>query len=174
MRKAASQSLRSRIRTNANLLNSHGRQRHVTFQRDLPRRDPSSVHPVDRQCERPCPGGIAEMTRIDHDIESYGGLTSTIECLPEQLRISKVQPISGPEQRIEELQRENGRLRQELSYYKDTRKVLMTLLQSTHELQQSLQETLMEASKGVAISEQRYVEYWAGHHNEGNLEENVF
>lgn len=174
IRKAASEDLKTKLRTNAGGTESHDRARHVTFPSELPGRNSSTVHPAYRRSPRPLSGRAADMAPIDHEVEGYGGVTSTIECLPDQLRISKLRPIPSPKQRIEELQRENGHLRRELSYYKDTRKVLMKSFQSIHESHQALHETLTEATRGVAISEQRYIEYWRYHRSEANIKENIF
>ena len=159
VRQAASEGLRSKLRTNAGGAEGHDYGRRVTFQDELPQRNSSSVHPAYRRSPRPLSGRASDMTPIDHKVEGYGGVTSTIECLPDQLRISKVRPIPSPKQRIEELQRENGHLRRELSYYKDTRKVLMKSFHSIHESHQALHETLAEASQ---ISSRRYFLYCLG------------
>lgn len=114
------------------------------------------------------------MTPLDHQIAAHGGTTSTIECLPHRLRISKVQRISGPQQRIEELVRDVGHLNQELSYYKDTRKVLMKLFDSVKASHEALQVAVAEADRELAISEQRYVSYWVPHYDDRIIEESIF
>ena len=82
--------------------------------------------------------------------------------------------MTDPKSRIEELQREMGHLRQEIRYYKDTRDVLMKFFESVQASHQELREALTEASRGIAISEQRYIEYWAPYRKEGNILETVF
>ena len=114
------------------------------------------------------------MTALDHRIAVHGGTTSTIECLPHRLRISKFQQTPGPQQRIEELVRDVGHLNQELSYYKDTRKVLMKLLTSVKESHEALQAAVVEADRELAISEQRYIRYWVPHYDGRTIEENIF
>lgn len=49
----------------------------------------------------------------------------------------------------------------------------MKMLEATKASQHMLQEILTEATRGVAISEQRYVGYWVPQYQSG-YEENVF
>ena len=173
MRKAAAEVVRAKIRSTAASPKSQTHDRHVRFQTDLPTRD-SPVHPAYRQRERPRSGTAGLVAPIDHEIALHGGSTSTLECLPHRLRISKAQPATDPKSRIEELQRENGHLRREITYYKDTLAVHVKFFDSIQVCAQELRDALTEASRGIAISEQRYVEYWAPYRTEGNILENVF
>jgi len=174
VRKAAVEDLKIKLRTTPTDLKGREGDRHVTFEEDLPRRDLLPTHPAYRHRDRPLSGRAGDVTPIDHRIAHHGGSTSTLKCLPYCLRISKAQPATGPKERIEELQRENGHLRRELTYYKDTRGVLMKLFDSIQACHQSLEKALTEATRGVAMSEQRFVDYWAPHRDEGNIEERVF
>ena len=169
-RRKASETLKSTLRTHINGIASQPQGRHVKFQDSPSTQKPSSVYPAFRQR---LSGLVNEVTEVDHKIARRGGSTSTIECLPYRLRISKVQPLATPQQRIEELQRENGHLRRELIYYKETREVLMKMLEATKASHKRVRDILTEATHGVAISEQRYVGYFAPRDDNG-YEENVF
>ena len=57
-------------------------------------------------------------TTLDREIAYHGGTTSMINNLPERLRVFKKQQLTS-QQRIKELTRENGRLRQELAFYRE-------------------------------------------------------
>ncbi|CAF9939954.1 hypothetical protein IMSHALPRED_001694 [Imshaugia aleurites] len=176
-RKAASNQLRGKLRTafrGTSPRPEGAAQRRVTFQTPPPKRELSESHRHLRQRERPRSGRAGDVTALDHQIAIHGGTTSTIECLPHRLRITKVQQTSGPQQRIEELVRDVGHLNQELSYYKDTRKVLMKLFDSVKASHETLQAAVAEADRDLAISEQRYVRYWVPYYDDHTIEENIF
>lgn len=176
-RKAAANQLKGKLRTafrGSSPRPEGPTQRRVTFQTPPPKRELSETHRALRQRERPRSGRAGDVTALDHQIAVHGGTTSTIECLPHRLRISKAQQTSGPQQRIEELVRDIGNLNQELSYYKDTRKVFMKLFDSVKASQETLQAAVAEADRELAISEQRYVRYWVPHYDDRTIEENIF
>ena len=176
-RKAASDQLKGKLRTTSKASSPRAEgpsQRRVTFQTPPTNRAPSETHPALRQRERPRSGRAVDVTALDHQIAVHGGTTSTIKCLPHRLRISKGQRTSGPQQRIEELVRDVGHLNQELSYYKDTRKVLMKLFDSVKASHEALQVAVAEADRELAISEQRYLSYWVPHYDDRTVEENIF
>ena len=75
---------------------------------------------------------------------------------------------------MKELTKEIEYLRQELAYYKNTRKVLMKFYGSIDELHRMIGNALCETIKGVAISEQRFLDYWRIHHDDRNFVDNVF
>ena len=173
MRKAAAEAFRAKIRSPTTGTKSRSHDRHVRFEINLPTRD-SSEHPAYPPRQRPRSGTAGNVAPIDHEIALHGGSTSTLDCLPHRLRISKAQPATDPKSRIEELQRENGHLRREITYYKDTLAVHMKFFDSVQASVQEQRDALMEASRGIAISEQRYIEYWAPYRKEGNVLETLF
>lgn len=176
-RKAASDQVKSKLRTafKAGSPRPEGpTQRRVTFKTPPTKRIPSETRPASRPRERPRSGRVGDVTALDHHIAVHSGTTSSLECLPHRLRISKVQRTSAPQQRIEELVRDIGHLNQELSYYKNTRKVLMKLFDSVKASHEALQIAVAEADRELAISEQRYVSYWVPHYDDRTLEENIF
>lgn len=175
-RKAASEQLQVKLcQIERNTVRSQvPRERRVTFQTDPPTRETVEDNPAFRQHERRFSGRAGDVTTIDHRIAINGGTTSTLECLPHRLRISKDQQTPNPQQRIEELTKQVGYHNQELAYYKDTRKTLMKLFNSMQGTQHSLQVLLAETDRELAISEQRYIGYWVPQHEKHLREENVF
>ncbi|MCJ1313652.1 hypothetical protein MMC25_007331 [Agyrium rufum] len=74
-------------------------------------------HPVYRDKSTPADGRY--ITAFDEDVERHGGKTTALDNLPSRLRASKRQPAVDNKTRIEELTRENGELRHEMSVWKD-------------------------------------------------------
>ena len=133
-----------------------------------------SSHPAHRSRSRTVSSTARAITPVDSKISSLGGTTSTLECLPHRLNISKTsQPISS-QQRIEELTREAGHLRQELAYHKETRAACMKFFDAANQAQQNLHNAIVEMSRKVAISEQRFENYWKSQSDGRNWEEHVF
>lgn len=130
---------------------------HVSFT-PLPQESAHLRQPSKGQQQRPPSGRAGDVTALDHKVARHGGTTSTLETLPRRLRTSR-QTSSSPWVRLEEAIRENGYLGQELAYYKDTHEVLMRLYSSIRQSHQEMKDALDEASKGVAISEQRLLNY---------------
>ncbi len=75
-------------------------------------------------------------------------------------------------QRIHELTRENGYLREELAMYKDTRTALRELQERTKQAHQILNDALQDVSRRLARSERRLLDYW-GVNIDGASEEAV-
>lgn len=176
-RKAASDQLKSKLRTafKAGSPRPEGpTQRRITFQTPPTKRISSETRPPSRPRERPRLGRAEDVTILDHHIAVHGDTTSSLKCLPHRLRISKVQQTSDPQQRIEELIRNVEHLNQELSYYKDTRKVFMKLFNSIKASYKTLQIAVTEADRELAISKQRYISYWVPHYDNRTLEKNIF
>ena len=90
VRQAASEGLKSKLRTNADDAEGHDYGQRITFQDELPQRNSSLVHPVYRRFPCPLFDRASDMTSIDHKVEGYSVVSFTIECLSDQLRISKV------------------------------------------------------------------------------------
>lgn len=73
--------------------------------------------------------------------------------LPHRRRFTKGRKLETLKGHIKELTRKIGYLRQELAYYKDTRKVPMRFCESVDEFHRMVGNVLRETSKGIAISE---------------------
>ncbi len=110
--------------------------------------------------KKPLPGRPVEITPLDHTIERHNGTTSNLDCLPHRLRISKQQTAVSPMQRIHELTRENGYLREELAMYKETRGALRDLQEKSKKAHQILNDALQDVSRKIARSERRLLDYW--------------
>ncbi len=63
-------------------------------------------------------------------------------------------------QRIHELTRENGYLREELAMYKETRGALRDLQEKSKKAHQILNDALQDVSRKIARSERRLLDYW--------------
>lgn len=94
-----------------------------------------------------------DVTALDSLIENFGGITSTLECLPHRLQMRK-RKSNNLNERIEELTVENECLQEESIYYKDTRAVLIKFFENINSSIQTIKGLLYETSKDVAISEQ--------------------
>ncbi|TGO07122.1 hypothetical protein BTUL_0321g00050 [Botrytis tulipae] len=64
-----------------------------------------------------------DMTPMDHAILQSNGVTTAIELNPRSLQACKYTPILNPTQQIEELTRENGRLRHEIQFLRRCSKI---------------------------------------------------
>ena len=119
------------------------RGRYISFQIK-----PISMHlsPGRTPSRRPRGGSIPDVTALDHIIAGYRRTISTIDDLPYRLRILKNKQRPTPTQRIKELTREIGYLRQELAYYKDTRRALTKFFAITRSAHEALRRGLGEAS----------------------------
>ena len=126
--------------------------RHVTFN--------TQPHPAFRPRSRSMSTKANALLPIDGRISDLGGTTSTLECLPHRLRISKTTERVTPHQSIEELTRETGYLREELAYHKEARDAYLKFFEITQQAQRDLHNAIAEVSRRVAISEQRLEDYW--------------
>jgi hypothetical protein len=124
--------------------------------------------------QKPLPGRPVEVTPLDHAIARHHGTTSNLDCLPHRLRISKEQVSATPMQRIHELTRENGYLREELAMYKDTRTALRELQERTKQAHQILNDALQDVSRRLARSERRLLDYWGVNIDDASEEAVIF
>ncbi|KAI9736719.1 MAG: hypothetical protein M1834_000923 [Cirrosporium novae-zelandiae] len=116
----------------------------------------SNPRPQDRRAL----GTPAEVTSLDHRIARHGGTSSGLEILRHRVEKAKRDPQPDYSKRIEELVRENGYLRQEISYFKETRQGLLDLHATTIDIYQQLERALQTLSEKVAMSERDMLEYW--------------
>ncbi|MCJ1445791.1 MAG: hypothetical protein MMC23_006296 [Stictis urceolatum] len=105
-----------------------------------------------------------EVTSLDARVQVAGGKTSRTDLLPQNLRIFKTnrRPLMN-----EELVRENGRLRQELAYYKESMQSMMAFYNSMQEGFRVLQFGLQQLSERITMSEENLMQGWgmAGREN---------
>ncbi|KAL9609950.1 MAG: hypothetical protein Q9167_005323 [Letrouitia subvulpina] len=126
-----------------------------------------------RSGRRTC-NGPSEISALDHQIAAGGGTTSTLEITPDRLRASKSKRSISPRERIEELTRADGYLRQELAHYKEklraadachdqTRKAQEMVAQAydtvirAHDM---IEDALEEFDQRVSVSERALLDYW--------------
>jgi hypothetical protein len=86
---------------------------------------------------------IPEITALDHLISQNGHITVNVERLPSYLKQSKRHPAST----IPDLQREIGRLRQEIAFHQEAHVSLMKLFGDVREIYRLIQDTLHLASQ---------------------------
>lgn len=115
-----------------------------------------------------------EVTALDHQIEDHERTTFILDYLPHRLRLTKEKKSKTLKKHIKKLTKEIEYLRQKLTYYKDTRKVLMRFYDSINESHRMIRNALCETFKDVAIFEQRLLNYWEIHHDDDNSVNNVF
>ncbi|KAE8423656.1 hypothetical protein BDV36DRAFT_306159 [Aspergillus pseudocaelatus] len=82
--------------------------------------------------------GDVEITILDHIISQNGQKTVNIERLPSQLQKSK---LDAPPT-VQDLQREIGRLRQEIAFYQEAQKALLASFEGSREAYRLLRDTL--------------------------------
>jgi hypothetical protein len=147
-------------------------EHHVTFQEPPEMRQQASIHPAFRK--RRISGRAGKVTAIDHQIARSGGTTSSYKKLPHRLQISKQNKPPTFEERVIELTRINGHLRQELAYYKDNRAAEMKFHEKILKLRTELEDTLKERSQSRAKAEFSLLTYWGIDIGDGNLEDIAF
>lgn len=103
--------------------------------------------------------GDIHITSLDHVIAKRGGSTANIERLPRQLKLNK--DVSLPvKEKLLAKERQIGRLRVELNYLQDVRRVLMILYANTVEIHKRLLEDIQSATQGLAIAENNLLKDW--------------
>ncbi|GKZ51806.1 hypothetical protein AbraIFM66951_007258 [Aspergillus brasiliensis] len=83
-----------------------------------------------------------EITTLDHIISQHGQKTVNIERLPSHLQKSK---LDDPPT-VRDLQREIGRLRQEIAFYQEVQKALLASFEGGREAYRVLRDALEPAS----------------------------
>lgn len=101
-----------------------------------------------------------DVTPLDHRIAQNGGTTSRLERLPYRLRKFKSENDVELERRIEELTRENGRLREELAFHEGAHRALRSLFVQTKDAYELLRGALQGASERLVNSEGTLLSFW--------------
>ncbi|KAL9040333.1 MAG: hypothetical protein Q9214_004530 [Letrouitia sp. 1 TL-2023] len=118
--------------------------------------------------------GPSEISALDHQIAAGGGTTSTLEITPARLRASKSKRSISQSERIEELTRADGYLRQELAHYKEKLRAADTCRNQTRKAQEMVAQAydtvirahdmiegaLEEFDQRVSVSERALLDYW--------------
>ncbi|KAK2731272.1 hypothetical protein FQN57_003539 [Myotisia sp. PD_48] len=109
--------------------------------------------------EIPIKGPCLDITSIDDVIRRNGGMTTSLERLPGQMK--KFKGISPPHyHELVESKREIGRLRAEIAYYQDVQRALMSLFSKSIELSKMHHEAVRISSQGLAIAEHDFLQLW--------------
>lgn len=131
-----------------------------------------------------------EINLIDHQIHLRNGSTSALDLTAQRIQYAKTQTILNPMERIEELIREMGQLRQEIQFYRECYSVLHRLRETAydvyqqlflqyyyephpdqlHQLTIQLHRGLEDSVKREAQAERRWKEFWGIDCNQEDLE----
>jgi hypothetical protein len=91
--------------------------------------------------------GPPQLTRVDRIIDLHNGSTTAIEATPEKLQASKESSISNLPERIKQLQMQNGRLRQEVAYYRQMEQARENFQLVVRQVSGELQRALSKLGK---------------------------
>lgn len=105
-------------------------------------------------------GQHPEITKLDARIIKEGGTSSTADMLPCNLQKAKAAKTSSKYDYTKELILENGYLRQEIVYYKESREAMLAFHNSTLKSFNLLQTALKDLSHKMAMSEEIMLRYW--------------
>lgn len=91
--------------------------------------------------------GPPKPAQMDIIIGLHQGSTVALEATPEQLRMSKRQPILSLSERIEQLSRDNGHLRHEIACYKTKQTAAGRLKDDMQKVSEKLERALQRFDK---------------------------
>lgn len=111
-----------------------------------------------------------DMTILNHFIDKT---TSILKCIPHRLRM-KNKKSKNLKKCIEELAIKNENLRKELTYYNNTRAILIKFFDDINKSHQIMKSVLYEIFKNVTIFEKRVLNYWKIHHDDKNVVNKMF
>lgn len=100
-----------------------------------------------------------EVTILNHQIEDHEETIFILDYFSHRLRLTKKKKPKILKKHIKKLTKEIEYLRQELTYYKNIRKVLMMFMKNINESHRMIKNALYETFKNVAIFEQRFLNY---------------
>ncbi len=101
-----------------------------------------------------------EITDLDARIAKGGGTSSSLDLLPVNLHEAKDPRRRKPQRSVDDLVRENGYLRQEIVYYKESRNAMLEFHSRVMEAFQVMQRATDVLSGKMALSEGGILEYW--------------
>src|ERR1700742_1110789 len=100
------------------------------------------------------------ITPIDHVIISHGGTTENYERLRHRLNLSKPQSPPPRSQRLEELTRENSRIRMELDHSQQVCRSLWVLYNTAIEANNILREGISVAARNISDADDQLKSFW--------------
>lgn len=107
---------------------------------------------------------------LDNSVARSASATGTIEFIPSRLRDTK-QDIPRLTTRLEEVIRENGRLRLEVAHHEKVRDSLIQFYSKSMEAYRLLHQSIGELSERVFESEKELASYWGFRMNETQQED---
>lgn len=113
-----------------------------------------------------------EVTTLNHQIKNHEKTIFILNYFSHRLKLKKEKKTKSLKKHIKKWTKKIEYLRQELIYYKNTRKILMKFYENINESHRMIKNILCETFKNVAISEQRLLNYWSI--NDCNYVDNVF
>ncbi|KAH6694356.1 hypothetical protein BKA61DRAFT_711922 [Leptodontidium sp. MPI-SDFR-AT-0119] len=91
---------------------------------------------------------------VDRKIRQADGRTVALEATPELLEAAKKEPIPDLSQRIDELTRENGRLRLEIRYYQQMQEAIEALLTDVKFAIQIMENSILKFNTAQEVAEE--------------------
>ena len=91
---------------------------------------------------------------IDREIMQVDGRTVALEATPELLEAAKKKPVPGLSQRIDELTRENGRLRLEIRYHQQMQEAIETLQTDVKFAVETMERSILEFNSVQEVAEE--------------------
>jgi hypothetical protein len=95
----------------------------------------------------------AAPTSVDFEISHNHGTSVAMEATTERLQSSKRGPVPDLAERIEQLQRENGRLRLEVAYHQNMQRPNENLLEDVKFLISGLEKTIIKFDRAQKVVE---------------------
>ena len=100
------------------------------------------------------------LSKQNVEIDQKQDSSQALEVLPKQLQAAKNQPIVSLRERIEELTRENGRLRQEVAFYQSIWNAMMSVPEETESMVVNVQQTLHNFHRVQTEAETEWLDFW--------------
>ena len=91
---------------------------------------------------------------IDREIMQVDGRTVALEATPELLEAAKKKPVPGLSHRIDELTRENGRLRLEIRYHQQMQEAIEALQTDVKFAVESMERSILEFNSVQEVAEE--------------------
>ncbi|KAL9129893.1 MAG: hypothetical protein Q9217_001793 [Psora testacea] len=123
------------------------------------------IHECDKKRENP-----VQVSPIDERIKELGGTTVALEMQLDQLEACKKRKVRSAGSTILALNRDSGRLRQEIMVLQTRVKAYERLHQSVEETRATLDRVLDETQQVLAHTEQDLLDFWRVKTNDGKEE----
>ncbi|XMA20312.1 hypothetical protein WAI453_013103 [Rhynchosporium graminicola] len=91
---------------------------------------------------------------VDRKISQVDGRTIALEATPELLEAAKKKPVQSLSHRIDELTRENGRLRLEIRYHQQMQEAIETLQTDMKFAVETMERSILEFGSVQEVAEE--------------------